>query len=452
MWKECWTTGADAISIEDGDVKDETVHGARASKKVTSLSSFAAVHPLWSINVTTMSISCSIDIRRFQGMTYDGFLSHIFKENERLQEHRSRKEIDSISTKEMQVAVLVSLCLFVLACNGVTWKYDEDLARRFVVYSSIAYCSDDSIKSWTCNACYGDLYFQKSSVVFDSETNTFGYIGTTRIETNPPTHAIVIAFRGTNPSSLKNLEDDLNVMRESFDSVPGASVHIGFMKAWTNLKTQMVPELQKLLQWYKEENTGCDSSWPTYPHIYFTGHSLGAALTTVALADLVSTNIINSNDYPIHLYTFGSPRCGNEAFSQYINKNTVESWRVIHWDDPIPRVPPLLSGYHHVSSAVFYNEDNSNHIICEGESESSNCNPWTIDFNIYDHRHYLGINVIDPGSAKIPHVCPATSGIRGRWKMWMITPIVGGVTVIGAAIAAVVYVMRRKRKGYINVN
>ncbi|PRP84761.1 Lipase family protein [Planoprotostelium fungivorum] len=363
--------------------------------------------------------------------------------------------------KEEEAIALVSLCFFIVACNAVTWEYDEDLAKRFLVYSSISYCANESmVESWTCNACYGDLYFQKSALVVDNDTDTFGFLGTTRVETVPPTHAIVVAFRGTNPSSLKNIKTDLEAIREPLNdtAVPGATVHSGFLKAWTNLKTEMLPELQKLLQWYKEENTGCDESWPQYPHIYFTGHSLGAAISTVALADLVSGGIINSTDHPIHLYSFGSPRCGNEEFAEYVNNNTVESWRVTHWKDPIPRNPPLFTGYHHVASAVFYNENNTEHTICKGDSENGTCNPFTLLFSIDDHTHYLGVDVGQycesfeiPKDAKFvkdsPNVCP-----KRYWRMWMIAPIIGGVIVLGLVVAAIIHVVRRKRRGYNNIN
>ncbi|PRP83095.1 hypothetical protein PROFUN_09691, partial [Planoprotostelium fungivorum] len=112
---------------------------------------------------------------------------------------------------------------------------------------------------------------------------------------------------------------------------------------------------------------------------------------------------------------------------------------------PIPRNPPLFTGYHHVASAVFYNENNTEHTICKGDSENGTCNPFTLLFSIDDHTHYLGVDVGQycesfeiPKDAKFvkdsPNVCP-----KRYWRMWMIAPIIGGVIVLGLVVAAIIH-------------
>jgi len=79
-----------------------------------------------------------------------------------------------------------------------------------------------------------------------------------------------------------------------------------------------------------------------------TGHSLGAALATLAAYDLGSTYTIQS------VYNYGSPRVGNPAFSKAYNSKYSDHWRVTHSKDPIPHGPTLGMGFYHVANEAFY--------------------------------------------------------------------------------------------------
>ena len=73
-----------------------------------------------------------------------------------------------------------------------------------------------------------------------------------------------------------------------------------------------------------------------YIKFRITGHSLGGALATHAAAHLLSQGI--NVDM---LYTFGSPRVGDNKFSTWFDallKNT--KVRVTHGRDPVPHLPP----------------------------------------------------------------------------------------------------------------
>jgi predicted lipase len=67
--------------------------------------------------------------------------------------------------------------------------------------------------------------------------------------------------------------------------------------------------------------------------IVCTGHSLGASLATICFADILS-NKISKN---ITLYSYGSPRVGNNAFVDLVNgKGT--SYRIVNNEDLIPQL------------------------------------------------------------------------------------------------------------------
>ncbi|HET8644247.1 MAG TPA: lipase family protein, partial [Vicinamibacteria bacterium] len=83
------------------------------------------------------------------------------------------------------------------------------------------------------------------------------------------------------------------------------------------------------------------------------GHSLGAALATLA-ATLVR---------PSGLYTFGSPRVGDEAFVQVAD--LAQHHRYVGCCDGICDVPPEPLGYRHCGRALFIDRHGAIH---EGHS------------------------------------------------------------------------------------
>jgi len=131
-----------------------------------------------------------------------------------------------------------------------------------------------------------------------------------------PTFA-VLAFRGTE-QHIKDFLSDLEVGRPPLGSA-AIDVHEGFKEAIDSVWPQIETELAKL----------------TCP-IFYTGHSLGAALATLSAARRA----------PQAVYTFGSPLVGNEAFVSSLRD--VRVYRVVDDTDAVTLVPPELLGYRHV--------------------------------------------------------------------------------------------------------
>jgi hypothetical protein len=75
----------------------------------------------------------------------------------------------------------------------------------------------------------------------------------------------------------------------------------------------------------------------TIKSINISGHSLGAALATIAAYQAS----ISPNSLPISLYTFASPRVGNLAFAQKMKRNSrIECFRIANSEDKVQEVPP----------------------------------------------------------------------------------------------------------------
>lgn len=134
---------------------------------------------------------------------------------------------------------------------------------------------------------------------------------------------IWVVFRGTQikpvgeDGSKAILKDILTDVKIKFvKSANGGEVHTGFAQALDEVWGKCVEAIARL----KAENPART--------LWFTGHSLGAALAT--LASQRCTNVQG-------LYIFGAPSVGNAVFAEQFN---IKTFRVINNNDLVARVPP----------------------------------------------------------------------------------------------------------------
>lgn len=147
----------------------------------------------------------------------------------------------------------------------------------------------------------------------DTETDTQAFL----VQSDRPPSFAALVFRGTEQNP-RDLVSDLVFPPVRLEGGTGA-VHKGFLKA-------------------------LDSVWPLITSalgglgvpVFYTGHSLGAALATLAAARLP----------PAALYTFGSPLVGDPAFAESLSG--VPVFRVVDGSDLVTKVPPGELGFAHV--------------------------------------------------------------------------------------------------------
>ncbi|EDU49952.1 lipase precursor [Pyrenophora tritici-repentis Pt-1C-BFP] len=147
---------------------------------------------------------------------------------------------------------------------------------------------------------------------------------------------IVVSFRGS--SSLDNWRTNLDMDVTQTKLCDDCTAHRGFWQSWLDAKDRVMPAVQQAA-----------ASFPQYK-ITVTGHSLGAAIATLAAANM------RHDGYTVALYNFGSPRIGGAKISNYITNQPGGNYRVTHWNDPIPRVPLLTMGYVHISPEYYINK------------------------------------------------------------------------------------------------
>lgn len=135
----------------------------------------------------------------------------------------------------------------------------------------------------------------------------------------------VLAFRGTEVKKKKDVLTDLRATQ--IVAIEGG-VHRGFQGAYDSVKDEVEKALASL-----------DKKLP----IYLTGHSLGAALATVATQNLDQRS--KFRDRIAACYTFGSPRVGNTKYDRAFK---APIYRMVNTTDIVTVIPLLAMGYVHI--------------------------------------------------------------------------------------------------------
>jgi len=148
------------------------------------------------------------------------------------------------------------------------------------------------------------------------------------------TDAVIVAFRGTQPDEWKDVLADAKA-----DQVPwhGSHVHRGFSDAVADIWPVLTEKLRELASGRR---------------VWFCGHSLGAALATLAAYQYEHTEGV---------CTFGCPRVGAKDFALAFGGTLgPRSLRYVNDHDVVTHVPPPKFGtftYEHVAVRRFIAED-----------------------------------------------------------------------------------------------
>jgi len=134
----------------------------------------------------------------------------------------------------------------------------------------------------------------------------------------------VLAFRGTETSKRHDVVVDAQATKVS---VLEGRIHSGFRVAYNSVAKEIEVNVLKL------------KGIP----LYITGHSLGAALATVATQSLEHN--LGIREMIAACYTFGSPRVGD---SHYDMEFKSPIYRIVNSTDIVTVIPLLAMGYIHI--------------------------------------------------------------------------------------------------------
>ena len=276
--------------------------------------------------------------------------------------------------------------------------YDQEVSHKMTLLSAVAYdlehlqqCLDNSLPS-------AKFYLQTVvtrecdlSDAFDNKCS--GFIAVSHVE-----KAIAVAFRGTVKDWVQLNAKVKKTTQPSMETFFNGEVITYWKKGFEGLWQCMESKMRSLVS----EN-------PSY-QIWVTGHSLGAAMASLASTWLAYYNIAPRKN--IILYTFGMPRVGDYRYAlqhdQLVN-NT--SWRVVNDVDLFPHYPAVIapditSGPYHHGVEVYYTSKaysvNDYFKQCYGTpyNEDAKCSRGRINASLEDlpraierHKRYFGITL-----------------------------------------------------------
>nr|KAJ3421731.1 hypothetical protein HK105_002470 [Polyrhizophydium stewartii] len=180
----------------------------------------------------------------------------------------------------------------------------------------------------------------------------------------------------------RNLGSRLTGARLAIPS--GLKVHGGFQDVYLGVRTTVQNTIADLLA----QNPGFS--------VYFTGHSLGGALASLAAIDYLDLHG-TSNAANTFLYTYGQPRTGNDVWANWVSTLPFGSIsRVTKKNDPVPHLPPESFSYRHFKQEYGINASGQS-VSCTNTGDAGevsdcmndNFEWWKFDVNAHTNGYYF---------------------------------------------------------------
>ena len=207
-------------------------------------------------------------------------------------------------------------------------------------------------------------WVQMQDFILDSLAPVFyGFIA----HSNQPPDQAVLAIRGTSngvewwddanslgmtPFPVQNCGnvglgfEKIYATMEVVEAQPAATTHAS-LRSVGSFAAQVAEHLKRRA---RARATASPAASP--PPIAVVGHSLGAALATYYAAENALVHKIQNPG----LWTFASPKVGDQGFVDAFNRLGLTSWRIVNKQDIVPYLPPGLF-YQHVDTEELYDFD-----------------------------------------------------------------------------------------------
>lgn len=205
-------------------------------------------------------------------------------------------------------------------------QFSLNNAHTLAVCANLAYAKDVKIATDMAGFGYTAQFMENDDIQFFVAHND---------------DAIIIAFRGT--TTIEDWLTDGDIKLVAVRPRMG-KVHAGFKRSLEKVWPQ-------LLDYVHSVQTKAQPIW-------ITGHSLGGALATLAMAKFQL-----EIDKPINgTYTFGQPRvCDREFARIYNNECKSRHFRFVNNNDIVTRIPTREMCYSHVGSLRFFDSEGKAH-------------------------------------------------------------------------------------------
>jgi predicted lipase len=160
-----------------------------------------------------------------------------------------------------------------------------------------------------------------------------------------------ISYRGTMTTADEVNDAAVAQTPYTLVSTPDfGNVHSGFSGIYNSLSSSTRAAL------------GDANNAATLAMIFFTGHSMGAALCTLAIPDVIYNFAAKRSISPqFLLYNFASPRVGDTRFACSMNTELTQRarvYRIVNTEDIVPTLPPAASDtsafYEHIGTQISF--------------------------------------------------------------------------------------------------
>ncbi len=138
------------------------------------------------------------------------------------------------------------------------------------------------------------------------------------------TGTVYLILRGT--TSVIDIKTDLEASQDPYKFVAGyGEVHNGFLELYESMHDDIFEALKLA---------------PDPKEFFVAGHSLGAAVLTLAIPDIITNTDYSPTKMPVTYYNIASPNVASIEFAEKYNENKVPTFSVINTSDVIPQLPP----------------------------------------------------------------------------------------------------------------
>ena len=219
--------------------------------------------------------------------------------------------------------------------------FSPQKAYLLALASKLAYKEGRSIE----NACK-DFGFKRSRFIESKSTSTEGFVASTD-------EFIIVAFRGT-----QQWKDWLTDAKFIHTDGPLGECHAGFTMSYRSVANDLedaISDCRAKSRQAPPRGYGTMKGLYENVHpqsIWFTGHSLGGAIATVAAGHRVEQCL------PVDgLYTYGSPRVFDwDTAVKFDQSAGSRTFRFVNNCDLVTRLPQRLMGYRHVGDLKYFDE------------------------------------------------------------------------------------------------
>ncbi len=235
--------------------------------------------------------------------------------------------------------------------RATTTGFDLVTAEQMAKLANHAYKAGPTLSSADIiTSCWEGIRFLQSDPNFECDVPQIPSFEDTQLflARDPWTGDLVVSFRGSGTLedwiSNAQFADAVDWNFDDGTSVSNA-VHKGFLCAYQSVEAELKNDLESAID---------DLDDVSDVRVYFTGHSLGGALATIAALDLVDW-LVDAKDFQrdhIVMYSVAAPRAFKPSLQDDFASKVPNSCAIMEKTDPVPY---LLPTYEHVWRVAIIN-------------------------------------------------------------------------------------------------